>query len=606
MRQPERPDDADTDLRLCYTGPSPAAGVAGGVRAAVRAAGGLRLRDVGVAVRPDLAARHPAVRHARLGRGSTRPSARSTRPAWSTTTARTSAPGETGELLLRNPVVTPGYWGMPEETAAAIVDGWLHTGDLVTVERRTTPTRSCRAARRCCAGAGRTSRRPRSRTRSSAHPDVLEVAVVAVPSELTEDEVKAFVVAAAGPHARLRRAAGWTAERLSAFKVPRFWQAVDALPRTPTSRVAKHRLPTGHPPDEYDAEAAYATRDQGPPMTELPDVDRHLRRVVHPAARPRPGRRPDGPGRLRRARVLAGRDAPPDAGELRVFESVLVALADHGLTPSAIAARLTLTGAPESVQGALAAGLLGGGSRFLGVTEDAGRFLAAALAEHAGRRRELPTTDEGWDDLARDAVRAQQAAGRCVPGPRAPGAQERRPAHAGAAADRRRRRACAARTCGCSRPSGGCTPRCSAAPCRSTAPASAARPCATSASPRTSCAGSRCWPARPGCSATSPRRCAARSGMDDLRRTSTEATDVPAAERLAPGVRLDAEERVEVALGQVHVAAHRAGVARARTRAAPGCRRRTRCRPAGSRSRPARRSGPRRSPRPGSRRRCDR
>ena len=70
----------------------------------------------------------------------------------------------------------------------------------------------------------------------------------------------------------------------------------------------------------------------------------------------------------------------PGRGELRLFEAVLVALADHGFTPSAIAARLTLTGAPESVQGALAAGLLGGGSRFLGVTEDCGRFLAEALA----------------------------------------------------------------------------------------------------------------------------------------------------------------------------------------------------------------------------------
>jgi len=103
----------------------------------------------------------------------------------------------------------------------------------------------------------------------------------------------------------------------------------------------------------------------------------------------------------------------PTAGELKLFESVLVALADHGFTPSVIAARLTLTGAPESVQGALAAGLLGGGSRYLGVTEDCGRFLAAALAGHEGS---LPDTDAGWDELATTAVEAQRAARRLVPG----------------------------------------------------------------------------------------------------------------------------------------------------------------------------------------------
>jgi citrate synthase len=103
----------------------------------------------------------------------------------------------------------------------------------------------------------------------------------------------------------------------------------------------------------------------------------------------------------------------PSAGELSVFEAVLVALADHGFTPSAIAARLTLTGAPESVQGALAAGLLGGGSRYLGVTEDCGRFLADALARRDG---DLPTDDAGWDELAAEAVRAQRAAGKLVPG----------------------------------------------------------------------------------------------------------------------------------------------------------------------------------------------
>jgi citrate synthase len=106
----------------------------------------------------------------------------------------------------------------------------------------------------------------------------------------------------------------------------------------------------------------------------------------------------------------------PGPGELRVFETVLVALTDHGLTPSAVAARLTLTGAPESVQGAMAAGLLGGGSRYLGVTEDTGRFLAAALATHDGTGAGRPTTEEGWDDVARAAVRDQRARGLRLPG----------------------------------------------------------------------------------------------------------------------------------------------------------------------------------------------
>jgi citrate synthase len=101
----------------------------------------------------------------------------------------------------------------------------------------------------------------------------------------------------------------------------------------------------------------------------------------------------------------------PSAGELRVFEAVLVALADHGLTPSAIAARLTLTGAPESVQGALAAGLLGGGSRFLGTTEDCGRMLADALASAPA-----PEDDAAYDALATRVVTEARAARRVIPG----------------------------------------------------------------------------------------------------------------------------------------------------------------------------------------------
>ncbi|MBO0846421.1 MAG: citryl-CoA lyase [Nocardioides sp.] len=102
----------------------------------------------------------------------------------------------------------------------------------------------------------------------------------------------------------------------------------------------------------------------------------------------------------------------PTPQETRVFEAVLVALADHGFTPTAIAARLTYLSAPDSLQGALASGLLGGGSRFLGVTEDCGRYLHAVLGAQDG----LPTDDEGWDALALDAVRRTRAEGRYVPG----------------------------------------------------------------------------------------------------------------------------------------------------------------------------------------------
>src|SRR5947209_8753729 len=114
----------------------------------------------------------------------------------------------------------------------------------------------------------------------------------------------------------------------------------------------------------------------------------------------------------------------PTSAEVRVFEAVLVALADHGFTPTAIAARLTYLSAPDSLQGALAAGLLGGGSRFLGVTEDCGSYLHEGLAGVAG---DHPAHDAGWDSLALQAVTATRAAGRFVPGLGHPVHKERDP-----------------------------------------------------------------------------------------------------------------------------------------------------------------------------------
>ena len=88
----------------------------------------------------------------------------------------------------------------------------------------------------------------------------------------------------------------------------------------------------------------------------------------------------------------------PSPEETRLLDAVLVSLADHGLTPTVLAARLTHTGAPESIQGAVAAGLLGAGSVFLGVVEDTARFL-----------------DEIGDDVEA-SVERELDAGRRIPG----------------------------------------------------------------------------------------------------------------------------------------------------------------------------------------------
>src|ERR1700744_3144055 len=105
----------------------------------------------------------------------------------------------------------------------------------------------------------------------------------------------------------------------------------------------------------------------------------------------------------------------PTPQQTRLFETVLLGLADHGFPPTAIAARLTYLSAPDAIQGALAAGLLGGGSRYLGGTEDTRPFLAAALAAPPGPPPALEE-EAGWDALAGQAVADRAAAGRFVPG----------------------------------------------------------------------------------------------------------------------------------------------------------------------------------------------
>ncbi|MEZ5894026.1 MAG: citryl-CoA lyase [Parvularculaceae bacterium] len=73
--------------------------------------------------------------------------------------------------------------------------------------------------------------------------------------------------------------------------------------------------------------------------------------------------------------------AEPNAAQKRLANAVLAAIAEHGLVPSVVAARMTYAAAPEAFQGAVAAGLLGCGSVVLGSAEIAGRFLAGVVAD---------------------------------------------------------------------------------------------------------------------------------------------------------------------------------------------------------------------------------
>lgn len=148
--------------------------------------------------------------------------------------------GEIGELLVRGPNVFSGYWGRPDATAAAFVDGWFRTGDLA--ERSADGYFTLRGRRTDLIISGGFNIYPREiEELLSTAPGIREAVVVGVPDERRGELPVAYIVADGTVD---KPALEMLCRRsLASFKVPKAFIRVDALPRTALGKVQKHLLP---------------------------------------------------------------------------------------------------------------------------------------------------------------------------------------------------------------------------------------------------------------------------------------------------------------------------------------------------------------------------
>jgi crotonobetaine/carnitine-CoA ligase len=249
MGQPERPDDADNPLRRCYSVPSPSRERHEAIERRfgfeIVCGYGLSESTYGLIWPPGerafgtlgVARQHPTWGHVNDAR------------------VRDPNADGVGELELRNPAVMRGYYEMPEETAAVLVDGWLRTGDLVTDDGHGT-FRFVGRQKEVIRRRGENLSPTEVEAALESHPDVAEAAVIGVASPLSDEDVKAFVVATSGRALDVHTLHTHAGERLARFKVPRYYEVVAELPHTPTGRLAKHRLPTERTPAEVDVDVA--------------------------------------------------------------------------------------------------------------------------------------------------------------------------------------------------------------------------------------------------------------------------------------------------------------------------------------------------------------
>ncbi|WP_237057371.1 acyl-CoA synthetase [Microbulbifer sediminum] len=150
--------------------------------------------------------------------------------------------GEAGELLVRGPNVTPGYWNRPDATRDAIRDGWLHSGDVARCDQDGCYYIVDRWKDMYISG-GENVYPAEVEKVLEQYPDIAEVAVVGMPDERWGEVGKAYFGVRAGvavPDEDELRA--FCRERLAGYKVPRAFQVLDALPRNALGKVIKQEL----------------------------------------------------------------------------------------------------------------------------------------------------------------------------------------------------------------------------------------------------------------------------------------------------------------------------------------------------------------------------
>jgi long-chain acyl-CoA synthetase len=150
-------------------------------------------------------------------------------------------PLETGEVLVQSKAMMKGYWKDPENTAATIVDGWLHTGDLARQDEDGYYFFVGRIKQIIVRG-GSNIAPAEVEDAISLHPQVECCGVVGVPDEHYGQIVHAFVVAEGDPSPTAKDLAAFAGERIAAYKVPERWTFVDEVPLKGEGKVDRRRL----------------------------------------------------------------------------------------------------------------------------------------------------------------------------------------------------------------------------------------------------------------------------------------------------------------------------------------------------------------------------